>query len=65
MATTAAQIQQLYLVYFGRPADPNGLAFWLSNQSATQESVATAFAGTPEYKASISSCSTGTLSPPA
>jgi len=53
MATTAAQIQQLYLVYFGRPADPNGLAFWLSNQSATQETIAKEFAGTPEYKAKI------------
>jgi hypothetical protein len=53
MATTASQIQQLYLVYFGRPADPNGLAFWLANQSATQESIAKEFAATPEYKAKI------------
>jgi Ca2+-binding RTX toxin-like protein len=51
--TTASPIQQLYLVYFGRPADPNGLSFWLSNQSATQETIAKEFAGTPEYKAKI------------
>lgn len=27
---TAAQISSLYLAYFGRPADPAGLAFWIN-----------------------------------
>jgi trimeric autotransporter adhesin len=29
MAITSNQIQQLYVAYYGRPADPTGLAYWL------------------------------------
>ena len=28
MSITATQIQTAYVVFFGRPADPDGLAFW-------------------------------------
>lgn len=51
---TAAQVQSLYLAYFGRPADPEGLAYWVTqNASSTQSEVANAFALSPEYEASV------------
>ena len=34
MAVTSTQIQQLYIAYYGRPADPAGLAYWQA-QAAT------------------------------
>jgi Ca2+-binding RTX toxin-like protein len=59
---TAAQVQALYLAYFGRPADPEGLAYWTTaNASATQAQVADAFAATPEYKASIAGKTTAQI----
>ena len=30
-ATTSTQLQQLYIAYFGRPADPGGMDYWLQN----------------------------------
>jgi len=30
-ATTLTQLQQLYIAYFGRPADPGGMDYWLQN----------------------------------
>lgn len=56
MATLTSQIQQLYVAYFNRPADVGGLTYWegvLSGTSATQATIANAFATTPEYKAWI------------
>ena len=50
---TAAQVQALYLAYFGRPGDPEGLAYWTTaNANSTQAQVANAFAASPEYIAS-------------
>jgi hypothetical protein len=48
-------IQTLYVSYFGRPADPAGLAYWETMVEADHGStaaVAAAFAGTDEYKTS-------------
>jgi len=47
---TIAEIQQLYIIYLGRPADPNGLDFWLSKTSLTAAQIANAFGSTPEYQ---------------
>jgi Ca2+-binding RTX toxin-like protein len=50
---TSAQVQQLYLTYFGRPADPEGLRFWTSDTTTPLTTIANGFAGTPEFTASI------------
>lgn len=34
MAVSASQIQQLYIAYYGRPADPAGLAYWQAQAAA-------------------------------
>lgn len=39
------QVQQLYIAYFGRPADPVGLAYWAANIDAANGSVAGIVAG--------------------
>lgn len=41
-ATYFNQIQQLYIAYFGRPADPVGLTFWATQVDAANGSVAAA-----------------------
>ena len=33
MGINSEQIQKLYIAYFGRPADPSGVQYWLSNSS--------------------------------
>jgi hypothetical protein len=52
MATTAAEIQALYIAYFNRPADPVGLTFWLNaaNAAGSTAAVANAFSASDEYK---------------
>ena len=49
----SAEIQKLYIAYFGRPADPGGLSYWVgqlaSGVSLTQ--VANSFSSSPEYQA--------------
>jgi hypothetical protein len=45
---TASQIQQLYVAYFGRPADPNGLASWLTS-TASLTQIAQSFGTAPEF----------------
>jgi hypothetical protein len=48
MAVTQAQLTELYLAYFGRPPDFNGVTFYTANPSATVQSVAAAFSASPE-----------------
>jgi hypothetical protein len=49
MTLPARDIQSVYLAYFGRPADPGGLAFWQGGTSLGE--VANAFARSAEYQA--------------
>ena len=48
---TSQQVQALYIAYFGRPADPDGLAHW--TQVGDLESLADQMANSREYIASI------------
>ena len=50
---TSAQVQQLYLTYFGRPADPEGLRFWTADTTTPLEEIANGFATTREFKATV------------
>lgn len=53
MAVNALKVQQLYVAYFGRPADPGGLDYWLDALDANVVSVADIshyFAASPEYR---------------
>lgn len=47
-------IQKLYVVFFNRPADPLGLAFWEAKMEAgtTMAEVASAFSASSEYQSS-------------
>ena len=47
MAVTAAQLQQLYLAYFGRPADFDGIVFYTTGNWDIWQ-VAQAFGESPE-----------------
>ncbi|SEO21023.1 protein of unknown function [Duganella sp. CF517] len=51
MATSAADIQKLYIAYFNRPADTAGLAFWQARADAagSVEAIASQFATAKEY----------------
>jgi S-layer protein len=54
MAAFTQELQQLYVAYFNRPADPRGLAYWDAAVSAAGgdlAAVSVAFAGSAEYKA--------------
>lgn len=54
MANYVSMVQELYVAYFSRPADPAGLAFWannLENKVVTYEDIAASFAQTAEYRA--------------
>lgn len=52
-ATNTTTVEQLYIAYFSRPADPNGLTYW-DNVLATDpngvQAISAAFAGSQEYK---------------
>ncbi|MDY0961316.1 DUF4214 domain-containing protein [Massilia sp. CFBP9026] len=52
VATHVAEVQQLYVAYFGRPADPAGLDYWTNIVKAQGNSaaVSTTFSTSPEYK---------------
>ncbi len=54
MAVTATQVQNLYLAYFGRPAEQAGLTYWTSQANATVDQISASFAQQPEYTASFS-----------
>ncbi|HEX8405748.1 MAG TPA: DUF4214 domain-containing protein [Duganella sp.] len=51
MATSAAEIQKLYIAYFNRPADTAGLAFWQARADAAGgvEAIASQFSNSTEY----------------
>ncbi|MFZ6745027.1 DUF4214 domain-containing protein [Undibacterium sp. JH2W] len=52
MANLASDIQKIYIAYFGRPADPDGLEYWMKqNFSLTQ--IADSFAQQAEYKSNF------------
>jgi hypothetical protein len=53
MSDLTTALQKLYVAYFNRPADPDGLAYWgsvLNAGSANLNSVSAAFARSPEYQ---------------
>ena len=53
---TASQLQQLYIAYFGRAADPTGLDYWVAEGTTTKAFAATMYAQ-PEFKDTYSSLS--------
>lgn len=44
-STYFAQVQQLYIAYFGRPADPVGQSYWATQIDAANGSIASVIAG--------------------
>jgi hypothetical protein len=55
MASVSAELQQIYMVYMNRPADPAGLAYWeqaVAN-GATLASIAAGFAASSEFRTPI------------
>jgi S-layer protein len=59
--TTAQNVQTLYLAYFGRPADGNGLDYWVSQidgpNKQSLQSAANNFALSPEYTSNFTGLS--------
>lgn len=63
MAITSTDIQKLYVAYYGRPADPTGLAYWLQATAAATAagqtdaavllSVSNSFGASAEYTANF------------
>ncbi|WP_314440020.1 DUF4214 domain-containing protein [Massilia timonae] len=53
VASQVAAVQQLYVSYFGRPADPAGLDYWTNIVEAQKSTAAVSatFAASAEYKA--------------
>jgi hypothetical protein len=55
MATdTTTQVEQLYVAYFSRPADPAGLSYWaniLATDPVGYQKISSAFSASQEYKA--------------
>lgn len=52
MAEPVIEIQKLYVAYFGRPADPDGLEYWtdmLANNTASLQDISHEFAASAEY----------------
>lgn len=54
MAATKAQIAALYVGYFNRGADPEGLNYWLGQTQMSVVEIANSFAVQPEAKATYS-----------
>ena len=54
---TSTQLQELYVAYFGRPADPTGLDYWLSN-GVSQSYFASIMHAQPEFNDAYGSNST-------
>ena len=55
MGIDSEQIQKLYIAYFGRPADPSGVQYWLNNSSELTQlrDISSALSTQLEYKKSI------------
>lgn len=61
MANYEQTIQQLYVAYFNRPADPGGLAHWqtvIEAQGGSLAIVTAAFASSDEYKKTFAGMNT-------
>lgn len=48
MKPTATKVQQLYIAYFNRPAEPEGLRYW-SSLDTPLDGIAATFAASPEF----------------
>jgi len=55
MAVSSAQIQQLYVMFYGRPADPVGLAYWQSQAASSTASGMTDASILSAFRASFGS----------
>ncbi len=53
----ATELQQLYIAYFGRAADPTGLEYWTGQETTTKAFAASMYAQ-PEFKSVYGSLST-------
>jgi Domain of unknown function (DUF4214) len=54
MADTTTEVQKLYVAYFSRPADPEGLAFWTTQMQTNAnfyQAISAAFSTSGEYQA--------------
>jgi trimeric autotransporter adhesin len=51
VAITQTELHQMYLAYFGRPADFNGMIFYTSNPAQTRDTTAESFSNSDESKA--------------
>lgn len=54
MADYITEVQKLYVAYFSRPGDPNGVAYWaseLAKSPAAYQAISASFAGSAEYRA--------------
>ena len=49
MTTIEAQIQKLYLAYYGRPADPAGLKYWVDRTDSDLTTIIDAFGNSAEF----------------
>jgi len=60
MALTETQIQELYVAYFGRPADPDGKDYWMSSAAGapTDRAFASHMHGQAEFQDAYGSMST-------
>lgn len=61
MAATKAQIAALYVGYFNRGADPEGLNYWLSQTQMSVVEIANSFAVQPEAKTTYAFLATPNL----
>jgi hypothetical protein len=64
MAVNAIEIQELYVAYFGRPADPVGLDYWmdtLARNVVTLDDISRSFAESREYRDNYSHMDSRTI----
>jgi hypothetical protein len=64
MAIDVIEVQKLYVAYFGRPADPNGIEYWtdaLNANAITLADVSNSFAASQEYRATYAGLNNRTI----